>query len=170
MKNIIVLILALLMFPQILTAQISSGGGFSLEKSVIAAGGGESSGGAFSAKGSAGQNAAGTPSSSGAFRQIGGFWTTDQFVPTAAYVSISGSFKTAGGQGIKNVLVTLIDSSGAVRTTVTGTFGRFHFTDVEVGQTYTLAGKAKKYDFLNPTRVISVDDELTDLDFVANDL
>lgn len=73
-----------------------------------------------------------------AFNQIGGFWTPDQLVPTAASVSIGGKVKTVGENGIRNVVVALTDLNGAVRTTVTGSLGWFHFTDVEVGQTYVL--------------------------------
>lgn len=171
MKHYIFLTLILLTLPQILTAQVSSGGGFSIEKSVVATGGGESSSGAFNVTGTAGQNAAGTITNSHAvFRQAGGFWTPDQLAPTAASVSIGGKIKTADGSGIRNVIVTLTDSSGAIRTTVTGTFGWFRFTDVEVGQIYVLTTKSKKYNFSNPTMIISVNDELTDLDFIANEL
>lgn len=170
MKHYIILSLVLLTLPQILTAQVSSGGGFSIEKSVVATGGGESSGGAFNVTGTVGQNAAGTLASTNVFSQIGGFWTPEQLAPTAASVSIGGRIRTADGNGIRNVIVTLTNSSGAIRTTVTGTFGWFRFTDVEVGQIYVLTTKSKKYNFSNPTMVISVNDELTDLDFIANEL
>lgn len=155
--------------PVIASAQISSGGSFSLEKSVIAGGGGESTGGGFRAAGTAGQNAAGTLTQNSSFFQIGGFWSPDQLAPTSASVSISGKVTTSNGRGIRNVIVTLTDPEGNVRTTVTGSFGSYHFTDVEVGHTYILQVQAKKYVFLNPAQVVTVSDELTNLDFTAED-
>ncbi len=150
-------------------AQISSGGSFSLEKSVISGGGGQSAGVGFAVAGTVGQNAAGTLTQNSNFFQIGGFWSPDQFGPTAALVSISGKVTTLNGSGIRNVIVTLTDTEGGVRTTVTGSFGIYRFTDVEVGHTYILTAHAKKYLFANPTQVVTTNDELTDIDFTAQD-
>lgn len=167
MKHYIFLTLILLILPHTLTAQISSGGAFSLEKSVVATGGGESSTVAFSVTGTTGQNAAGTITAASQFNQFGGFWTYDQIFPTAANVSIGGNVKTPNGNGIRNVIVTLTDAYGSSRSTVTGSFGTYRFTNVEVGQTYILKVSAKKYSFTNPTQVVSVNDELTGLDFTG---
>ncbi len=150
-------------------AQIASGGSFSLEKSVIPGGGGESAGVGFTVAGTSGQNTAGTFNQNSNFFQIGGFWTADQLVPTSALVSISGKVTTLNGNGIRNVIVTLTDTEGGVRTTVTGSFGIYRFTDVEAGHTYILTAQAKKYLFANPTQVVTVNDELTDIDFTAED-
>ena len=150
-------------------AQISSGGSFSLEKSVIAAGGGESVGVGFTVTGTSGQNAAGTAAQNSNFSLIGGFWTADRFAPTAALVSISGKVTTLKGIGIRNVVVTLTDAAGNIRTTGTGTFGFYRFTKVEVGQIYVLQVQAKKYFFPNPAQVVSINDELTGLNFTAED-
>jgi hypothetical protein len=150
-------------------AQISSGGSFSLEKSVIPAGGGESAGGAFKITGTSGQNAVGSSIQNSNFFLIGGFWTADRLAPTSASVSVSGKVTTFSGRGIRNVIVTLTDNEGNVRTTLTGSFGSFHFTDVEVGNTYILQVQAKKYSFPNPVQVVTVNDELTNMDFTAED-
>lgn len=109
MKHYIFLTLILLILPNTLTAQISSGGAFSLEKSAVATGGGDSSSGAFSATGTTGQNAVGTITAASQFNQFGGFWTYDQIQPTAANVSIGGNVKTSNGNGIRNVIVILTD-------------------------------------------------------------
>ena len=167
-RKIINSIFVLLIFSFTSPAQISTGGGFSLEKSVIASGG-ESVGGAFSVTGTAGQNAAGTLTQNGDFFQIGGFWTADRLAPTAASVSIGGKVTTLNGVGIRSVIVTLTDSEGGIRTAVTGSFGNYRFTEVEVGGIYVLEVKAKKYFFSNPVRIVSVNDELTELDFTADD-
>jgi hypothetical protein len=150
-------------------AQISTGGSFSLEKSVLPGGGGQSAGSGFTVTGTAGQNAAGTRAQNGSFSLIGGFWSPVQLVPTAATVAIGGKVTTLNGRGIRNVIVTLTDNEGRVRTTVTGSFGSYLFTDVEVGNTYILQVQAKKYVFPDPARVVTVSDELTDLDFTAED-
>src|SRR4051812_18476022 len=51
-----------------------SGGGFTITKSVIAGGGGRSTGGTFSIDSTIGQSIAGTPSSGATFTLISGFW------------------------------------------------------------------------------------------------
>jgi hypothetical protein len=160
-------IFVLLLFAMTSLGQLASGGSFSLEKSVIAGGGGESSGGGFKVGGTSGQNAAGTSTQNFNFSQTGGFWSPAQLVPTAATVSVSGRVATASGKGIRNVIVTLTDSGGGVRSAVTASFGFYRFTDVEVGQTYILQVRAKRYSFPNPTQVVTVNDELTDIDFTA---
>jgi hypothetical protein len=154
--------------PLSIFAQISAGGAFTLEKSVIAGGGAGSSNGAFSVTGTGGQSAAGAPAANASFSQTAGFWTPETFAPTAALVSLSGSVSTADGRGIKNVIVTLTDSRGASRSVTTGSFGHYRFTDVEVGEIYVLSVTAKKYVFAEPSRVVPVQEELTNLDFIAD--
>jgi hypothetical protein len=167
--KIIVSAFILLTLPLIASAQIASGGSFTLEKSVVASGGGTSSNGAFTVTGTTAQSAAGTTSSNSPFVHRSGFWIADQIAPTAAEVSISGSVVTAGGAGIRNVVVTLTDSSGASRRVTTGTFGMYRFTNVEVGSVYVLTVTSKKYVFANPSQVVVVNDELTNLDFLADE-
>jgi hypothetical protein len=150
-------------------AQISSGGSFSLEKSVMPGGGGSSTAGGFTVTGTAGQNTAGNAAQNGNFSLTGGFWSPDQLAPTSASVSVSGKVTTLNGRGIRNVIVTLTDNEGNVQTTFTGSFGSYRFTDVEVGQTYILQVQAKKYLFPNPVQVVTINDELTNMDFTAED-
>lgn len=94
-------------------------------------------------------------------------WAISQLAPTAADVSVSGRVTTAAGQGIRNVRVTLTAPDGSVRNAVTGSFGYYRFDDVETGRTYVLEVASRRYAFSQPTRTISVNDELTDIDFVA---
>ena len=49
----------------------------------------------------------------------------------------------------------------------TGSFGNYRFDSVPVGAVYTISVLSKKYSFAQPTRVLSVTDELTDVDFTA---
>ena len=166
--KLIISVFTLMIFPLIASAQISSGGSFGLEKSVIAGGGGESAGGGFAIAGTSGQTTAGIKNQNGNFLLNGGFWAASPLAPTSASVSIDGKVLTLNGNGIRNVIVTLTDSAGSVRTTVTGSFGFYRFTDIEVGQIYVLKVKAKKYSFANPVRVLVVNDELTGIDFTAD--
>ena len=165
----IFLLVVVLLSPITASAQIAAGGGFSVERSVIANGGGSSSNGAFSVNGTAGQNAAGAKPINGAFSHQSGFWVNDQFSPTAAGVSISGKVKTANGQGIRNARITLIAENGSTRSTVTGSFGLFQFTDVEAGHTYVLSVASKRFVFANPSQVISAMEDLTEIEFISQD-
>ena len=86
-------------------------------------------------------------------------------VPTAAGVSISGRAVTAAGLGVTNVLVTLTDQHGRARQSITGPFGYYRFDDVETGQNYVISAISKRFQF--SPRIVSVNDELTDLYLVA---
>ncbi len=84
--------------------------------------------------------------------------------PTAAGVSV-GERVFVGSRGLMNAIVNLTDQSGAIRTTRTTTFGYFHFEDVPAGQTYVVTVVSKRYQFA--PQVISVSDDLSDLNFAA---
>ena len=86
---------------------------------------------------------------------------------TAANVAVGGRVTTAEGTGISNVRVSLTDQSGNVRTAFTGSFGYYLFDEVEVGQLVVISIAAKRYAFANPMRIVTVHDELTDMDFTA---
>lgn len=87
--------------------------------------------------------------------------------PTAAAVSVSGRVVTAGGTLVSRVIVTLTDMNGKTRSASTNSFGYFRFDNVEAGQTYVLTAINKKYQFTPPTQVISLQDNLADVDFIA---
>ena len=57
------------------------------------------------------------------------------------------------------------DPQGSTRTARTASFGYYRFDDVEAGQTYVVGVASKRYVFI--PRTISVADELTDFDLVA---
>ncbi|MEO8072504.1 MAG: carboxypeptidase-like regulatory domain-containing protein, partial [Acidobacteriota bacterium] len=88
--------------------------------------------------------------------------------PTAANVSIGGRVLTSKGRGIRNAIVTLINQNGETRSARTSAFGFYRFADVQAGETYILSVTTKRYVFDNPTRVLSITDELTDVDFIAS--
>lgn len=88
--------------------------------------------------------------------------------PTAANVAVGGRVLTNEGTGISRVNVTLTNSEGVSRNATTNTFGYYHFDEVLVGETYTVAVNSKKYFFANSPRVVTVNDELTNLDFTSS--
>lgn len=100
---------------------------------------------------------------------IGG--TVDKIVSlttTAATVAVSGRVMTASGRGIRNVLVTMTDESGNVRTAITTSFGFYRFIDVPAGGTYIFSVRGKRFAFGNNTQVQSIVEDTDDINFVAN--
>ncbi|MEP7212326.1 MAG: carboxypeptidase-like regulatory domain-containing protein [Acidobacteriota bacterium] len=88
--------------------------------------------------------------------------------PTAARVSLAGRVLTANGEGLKNAVVVLEGGSlTQPRTAITGPFGYYAFGDLPAGLTYILSVKSKRYSFADPTRVVSLDTELLDANFIA---
>lgn len=85
---------------------------------------------------------------------------------TASNVSVSGRvLMSAEGRGLRNAMVTITDESGKVRSTLTGSLGYYHLEDIEAGHTYVISVWSRRFTF--EPRVISVTDNLTDVDFFA---
>lgn len=87
------------------------------------------------------------------------------FAPTAAGVDVGGRVMTSDARGISKARLTLTDSNGLTRTALSNPFGYYRFTDVPVGATYVISVERKGYEF--EPRSITLQDELTDLDFIA---
>jgi hypothetical protein len=164
MKAIFALTL-LLLCAGIATSQ--SGGSFAITQSVIAGGGGgPSAGGTFSLTGTIGQSIAGANTSGGTFAVQAGFWNSP-LSTTAATVPISGRVLDAAGAPLRNVVVSITDSTGSVIVTRTNAFGYFGFDQVQSGQTYVVNISARAHTFA--TQVLSVNDSLTGLEFRSLD-
>ena len=158
---------AILLFCLTVSVAAQTGGSFTITQSVVANGGGASSGGTFAVNGTTGQPAAGTNSTGGVYGVNGGFWQ-NQLAPTAAGVSVSGRVTTADGRGIRGAKMTLSNSNNqTVITAITGSFGYYRFDDITAGQTYVLSVISKRFSFVVSSRLLSVNDELADEDFVA---
>lgn len=157
-------------FTLILLARIASaqsGGQFAVTESLIANGGGNSAFDQYSTGGTAGQPIAGTQSTGGPYRSSAGFWQAP-LAPSAAEASVSGRLATIDGRGILNVSITLKNaSSGQVFVARSSAFGYYRFDDVPAGGTYILTLRSKRFTFANNPRVISVTDDLSEVDFVA---
>lgn len=89
------------------------------------------------------------------------------FPPVAAEATVSGQIKSANGNGIRNVVVSLTETNGTTRTFKTNAFGYYNFDGIEVGQTVTLTVNSKRYTFVNPTRIVSVSENVSDIDFTS---
>lgn len=87
---------------------------------------------------------------------------------TAANVSVSGRVLTANGRGIANTRVSATDENGNTRTVLTNPFGFYRFADLPTGQTYTLQAQSKRYQFTNAAQVLSVNGELSEMNFTAS--
>jgi hypothetical protein len=86
--------------------------------------------------------------------------------PTAATVSVSGRVTSPSGTPVRGVVVSLQRlSNGQVRTALTNGFGYFRFYDIPSGETYFVSASSKRFVFLS--KVISLSDSLTELNFVA---
>lgn len=152
------------------SAQVSSGGDFRLEQSVIAGGGGTSAdttGTVFRLDATIGQNTAGTQMTGGDFSQVGGFWAFRPMSPTAASVPVSGRVQLADGRGVSGAFLTLTDLSGNARFAITNTFGYFRFEGVAVGQTIVLSVEHRRYRFANSVMALDIADAVDDIHFVA---
>lgn len=87
------------------------------------------------------------------------------FLPTAAPVSVGGRVLTARGFGVSRARIILTDSNGSMRTATTNSFGFYRIEEVVTGQTYIVSVSAKGYLF--QPRVLTINDEIANLDFTA---
>lgn len=147
-------------FPNTLA---QSGGQFVMETSVIAGGGGRSTGGAYSLLGTIGQAASGVSSAGGPYALNGGFWGVGGV--ETSLITVSGQVFTAGGLGLRNAIVSLTDQFGVRRNVMTSTLGFYSFADVEAGKTYTLSVSSKRYRFQSQS--ISSGSDLNNVNFVG---
>jgi len=52
---------------------------------------------------------------------------------------------------------------------ITGSFGYYRFDEIPAGQIVILSVSSKRFIFYQPTRVLNVNDEISDIDFIANE-
>jgi hypothetical protein len=86
--------------------------------------------------------------------------------PTAAPVGISGRVKDASGNGVHKARVIMQNQQGEQVWAMTNPFGYYRFASVQSGQLYFLSVQHKRLQF--QPRSVTVVDELTDFDFVAD--
>lgn len=98
-------------------------------------------------------------------------WTgAENQVAVAAPASISGQVRTSNGNGIRNATVVLSGGNLPAPIVVqTGAFGLYEFSNLPVGQTYLVQVISKRFHIPNATRTIALQDNITSMDFVAED-
>ncbi len=99
--------------------------------------------------------------------EVKGGWGIELLPSTAAGVEVSGRVLTPDGRGLRNATVTIIDSMGNRRTATTGSFGYYHFYDLEVGSTLVMGVNSNRYRF--NSRVVQVFDSISDADFIGQE-
>jgi hypothetical protein len=88
---------------------------------------------------------------------------------TASNVSIAGRVTTADGRGIRNAKIVVTGNSlDEPLIATTGSFGYYSLEGLTAGQTYVVTVNSKRYTFAAPSRVITLVDNLADVDFVAD--
>lgn len=87
----------------------------------------------------------------------------------AGGAALEGRVRTAYGAGIRGAVVTISGGNLAEpKSVVTGTFGYYSFPDITVGQTYLVSVQAKKFTFSQPAFLVGLEQDLHEVDFVAN--
>ena len=76
--------------------------------------------------------------------------------------------KTSSHRGIRGAVVTLSSDKGHLRSITTSSFGFYRFQSLTAGETYILTVSAARYVFSNPSTVVAAEDNVADLDFVAD--
>lgn len=102
---------------------------------------------------------------------MAGGWTLiiEAITLSAAGSDIRGRVANSSGRGIPNAVLQL--SGGSLpepRFARTNAFGFYAFTDIPTGQAYVVTVAAKAHTFAEPSRVISLDDDIAGFDFTAD--
>ncbi|MBK7393710.1 MAG: carboxypeptidase regulatory-like domain-containing protein [Chloracidobacterium sp.] len=101
--------------------------------------------------------------------RIAGGWGLEFLAPTAADVSIGGRVLTAGGRGIRGAFVTVTGNSLVSPINVTtGVNGRYTVPGLTAGETYVVTVRSRRFFFDQPSRVITLNDNVADADFVGS--
>ena len=85
--------------------------------------------------------------------------------PIQIVAIVSGRVLTPDGRGLRNALVSIIDSQGVTRTATTSSFGVYTIDNVVTGAMYTIRVTTKRYRFT--PRVKQINGNVSDLDFIG---
>ena len=145
-----------------------TGGGFSLEQSVIGNGGWRSDGGVFTVLGTMGQSNSGSTAAGGPFNLIDGLWAIENQSPSAPFVRISGTVTRANGPGIPHVLVTIKNlTTNQTFTIFTGAQGVYELDHVPTGANYLITLSRQELQFEPESLVVFISQDRDDLNFVS---
>lgn len=99
--------------------------------------------------------------------EIDGVSVQSPAIPTSANATISGRATNSTGVGVPRSVISITDQFGVTRRSMTNGFGYYVIDEVPVGETYIISISNKQYAFIEPTRVITVSDNIANLDFAA---
>lgn len=99
--------------------------------------------------------------------EIDGVSVQSPAIPTSATATISGRATNSTGVGIPRSVISITDQFGVTRRSMTNGFGYYVIDEIRVGETYIVSIENKQYAFIEPTRVITVGDNIANLDFQA---
>ena len=98
--------------------------------------------------------------------QVYSHWTAGEpLAPTASNAVVSGRVLNREGRGVSSAQMTIVDGNGNTAYAMTNPFGYYRFVNIQAGQTYIVSAGSKRHVFAS--RVVSVGDDVADLDFVA---
>lgn len=148
----------------------SSGGNYTISKSVVAGGGKPSAQTSPAVDGTTAQAVAGYNSSGGQFQLYSGFWTPETAAPTAAFCVVSGQVLIPTNQKpLSKVTVTITGGANMTeRTTTTDREGRFAFIDIEAGGFYIVTVERRGYWFTPANMAFSLVEDKSDVNFFGN--
>lgn len=148
-----------------MTTLAQTGGSYDLSKSVVAGGGGASSGPSFTVEGTTGQPAAGKLLQNPPFSQVAGFWQATTNQPTAAPASISGKVSMTTGAPLGGVVLTLAGRFSG--RTITDAYGNYSFENVGTDEFYVTSPSLTNYTFTPANRSFTLLANVTDAIFTA---
>ena len=90
-------------------------------------------------------------------------WTLGQLTTTAAPGVIAGRVLDGNGRPVANASVLMTKPNGDVVTVKTNNFGKYSFTGITAGETYVVMAQTRQHLYM--PKVVSLSDDLTDLDF-----
>jgi hypothetical protein len=89
---------------------------------------------------------------------------------SAATVSVGGRVTNTSGSGLSGVIVSIDGGSlSAPMYTRTSPFGYYTFEGIPAGLTYIVTVSSKQYTFSPPSRIIDVQDSVSNADFVSQE-
>jgi len=144
-------------------ATAQSGGSYTIEKSVIANGGGTSTGGAYSLEGTIGQPIAGGPANGSPVSLQSGFWNSN-LAPTAAGVYISGRVMSRG-RPVKAAIVLVTLGDGTILRANTNTLGYYSIVGITAGETVLITARHGRFQFTS--QLITLLDTITGFEIEA---
>ncbi len=87
---------------------------------------------------------------------------------TSASATIGGRVVNSSGKGLGRVTVLLMGGSlSEPKYATTNNFGYYSFAGISVGENYVVSVMSKSYLFKQPSKVMSVNENLTDIDFIG---